>query len=222
MRPLVNLRQLMWILIAQFIVILPLLAANGLLAEEPDNAALLEGEALIRKLIPQQADGTGSGYELIYIVDAPLDAFWKFKTDFDNDFLVTNKFIKSHRLISHHDNIAVTENIFSEALYPNRSNAKFRWQTTALPARYRLEFVLLNPEECGQKFHHGHIQLQATGTDGQKTKVTHVAYFDFMGVYFWVNYPWYGGMKDFLKYTARWEQATILRLKSKYIQKSAQ
>jgi hypothetical protein len=85
-----------------------------------------------------------------------------------------------------------------------------------------MDFVLLNPEECGQRFHYGYIQLDAVGALDEKTKVTQLAYFDFFGVYFWVKYPWYGGMKNFLKYTARWEQETISRLKSKYIKKSAQ
>ncbi len=214
-------RPLTWVLIAPFFVCLPLLAGELLPAADSDTAALLAGKALIRKLKPQQTGGNGSGYELVYLVDAPLDTFWRFKTDFDNDFLLTNKFIKSHRLISRRENIVVTEDIFSENLYPLRPNAKFRWQTTLSPARYRLDFVLLNPAECGQKFHHGHIQLDAADTSGQKTKVTQVAYFDFFGVTFWVNYPGYGGMKVFLKYTVRWEQTTISRLKSKYIQKSA-
>jgi hypothetical protein len=33
---------------------------------------------------------------------------------------------------------------------------------------------------------------------------------------FWMNYPWYGGMTDFLTYTARWEQKTVLKIRSKY------
>lgn len=214
-------RLLKWVLIAQCFVVLPFLTLE-LPAKEPDKAALVEGKAFIRKLQPQQKDGNGSGYELVYVVDASLNAFWKFKTDFDNDLLITNKFIKAHRLISHHENVVVTEDIFSEYLYTHRPKAKFRWQTTLFPAVYRLDFVLLNPAECGQKFHHGSIQLEAAGPSGQKTKVTQTAYFDFFGVSFWVNYPWYGGMKDFLTYSVHWEQTTFLRLKSKYIQKSAQ
>jgi hypothetical protein len=30
------------------------------------------------------------------------------------------------------------------------------------------------------------------------------------------HYPWKGGMKDFLSYTARWEQETVLQLKDHY------
>ncbi len=206
---------------AQCLVVSPFLILE-LPAQEVDQAALLEGKAFIRKLQPQQKGDSRYGYELVYIVDAPLDVFWKFKTDFDNDFLMTNKYIVSHRMISNHENVVVTENIFSDDLYTHKPKAKFLWQTTLFPAQYRLDFVLLNPQECGQEFHYGSIQLEAAGTSGQKTKVTQTAYFDFFGVSFWVNYPWYGGMEDFLTYTADWEQTTILRLKSKYIQKSAQ
>jgi len=33
----------------------------------------------------------------------------------------------------------------------------------------------------------------------------------------WAHYPWAGGMSDFLRYTARWEQETVLKLKDKYL-----
>jgi hypothetical protein len=209
------------IIIVLCVVMTPFLVLTSL-ALETDHQAQLEGKALIRKLQPLQKDGAGGGYELTYLVDAPPDAFWKFKTDFDNDFITTNKFIIAHQLVRHKENVVVTEAVFSEDLYTHRPKAKFRWQTTLFPDQYRLEFLLLNPEECGQKFHHGSIQLEAIGLSGQKTKVTQKAYFDFFGVSFWLNYPWYGGMKDFLTYSARWEQTTFSRLKAKYIQKSAQ
>jgi ligand-binding SRPBCC domain-containing protein len=183
----------------------------------PDEEALVEGKALIGELKPKRPNG--AGYKLVYLVDAPIEVFWKFKTDFDNDFLLTNKFIKSHQMIRRSGNVVVTEVLFSEDLYTHRPHAKFRWQTTLSPAEYRMDFVLLNPEECGQKFHYGHIRLEAFDAFNQKTKVTQVAYFDFFGVSFWVKYPWYGGMRYFLDYTARWEQATILKLKRTYIKK---
>lgn len=214
-----HIRLLIWTLWAPCLVVLPFLTLE-LPAQVEKEAELLEGKALIRKLpSPQQG---GRGYELVYVVDAPLDVFWKFKTDFDNSFLTTNKFIIAHRLISQRDNVVVTEDVFSEDLYTHKPNAKFRWQTTLFPETKRLDFVLLNPVECGQKFHHGSIHLESVGSAGQKTKVTQRAYFDFFGVSFWVNYPWYGGMKYFLTYSAEWERATIHRLKSKYIKKSAQ
>ena len=210
---------LIWAFGALFFTVIPTLASESSTAV-PGEEALLEGNAFIFKLKPQQQ--SGGGYKLVYIVDAPIDAFWEFKTDFNNDFLLTNKFIKSHQMISRRGNVVITEDLFSEDLYTNRPRAKFRWQTTLWPAEYRLDFILLNPEECGQKFHYGHIQFETHEAFREKTKVTQVAYFDFFGVFFWINYPWYGGMKHFLKYTARWEQETILELKSKYIKKSAQ
>ena len=182
--------------------------------EKPPEKELLTGQAFITKLRPLHQ--SGSGYKLVYVVDAPIAVFWKFKTDFDNEFLLTNKFIKSHRLLSHRGNVVITEDIFTDDVFTHRPGAKFHWQTTVSSNMYRLDFVLLNPEQCGQKFHYGHIQLEALEHKSHKTKVTHVAYFDFFGVFFWVNYPWYGGMMDFLRYTARWEQETILRLKSEY------
>lgn len=212
---------LMWVVIAQCFTVLPFLALV-VPAQPANEAALLEGQVLIRKLPPRHKDDGGSGYELVYVVEAPRDAYWEYKTDFDNDFLITNKYINAHRLISQDNHVAVTEDIFSKDLYPYKPNAKFRWQIKIFPAQYRLDFVLLNPAECGQKFHHGTIRLEAAGASGQKTKVTQTAYFDFFGVSFWVNFPWYGGMKDFLTYTAHWEQTMVLRLKSTYIQKSAQ
>lgn len=46
--------------------------------------------------------------------------------------------------------------------------------------------------------------------------MTQVAYFDFWGASFGVHYPWKGDMRDFLSYTAKWEQAIALRLKNRY------
>lgn len=208
-----------WTIVALFFAGIPAFASESLTAVS-DEEALLAGKVLISELKPQRQEG--GGYKLVYVVDAPIDAFWKFKTDFDNNFLLTNKFIKSHQMISRRGNVVVTEDLFSEDLYTHRPRAKFRWQTTLSPAEYRMDFVLLNPEECGQKFHYGHIQLETLGAFSQKTMVTQVAYFDFFGVFFWVKYPWYGGMQHFLKYTAHWEQDTILKLKTTYIKKSAQ
>lgn len=213
-----HIRLLLWILWVPCLVCLPFLNVE-LPAQQAEKTEPLEEKTLIRKIPPAQQGGRG--YELVYVVDAPLDAFWKFKTDFDNAFLTTNKFIITHRLISQHDNVVVTEDVFSEDVYIHKPNAKFRWQTKVFPDTYRLDFKLLNPKECGQKFHHGSIQLESAGSEGQKTKVTQRAYFDFFGVSFWVHYPWYGGMKYFLTYSVEWEQATISRLKSKYFQKSA-
>ena len=173
---------------------------------DPTEQELLSDRPFIYKLKPEKEDGRG--YKLVYLVDSPLDIYWKFKTDFDNDFLLTNKYIKSHRLVGRHGNIVVTENE-----YTNNPKVIFRWQTTVLPDRHLLKFILLNPKECGQHYHYGHIQSEAFG---QKTKVTQEAYFDFFGVSLWVGYPFYGGMSYFLKYNAAWEQQIILKLKEKY------
>ncbi len=173
---------------------------------EPAEQQYLSSKPIILKLKPERKDGRG--YKLVYLVDAPLEVFWKFKTDFDNQFLLSNKFITSHRLVSRNRNEVVTENT-----YASKPKAIFRWQTTLLPDQYLLKFILLNPEDCGQRYHYGYIQLEALGS---RTRVTQVAYFDFFGVSIWVSYPFYGGMSYFLKYTANWEQQIILELRDKY------
>jgi hypothetical protein len=191
-----------------------LTASSDLFAEtavqEPDKQELSSGRVFIETLKPENM--TGSGYKMVYLVDVPLEVFWRFKTDFDNDFLVTNKYVKSHRFISRRGDATITEDVYS-----NSPELTFRWQTTAVPSSHRLSFKLLNPEECNQKYHFGTIQLEAFG---EKTKVTQIAYFDFFGVSFWVHYPFYGGMLDFLKHTSGWEQQVILKLRHRYIQKS--
>lgn len=185
-------------------------ASSGFSSEPPVPESFeqqyLNSKPIIFKLKPERKDGRG--YKLIYLVDAPLDVFWKFKTDFDNQFLLSNKFITAHRLIRRTQNEALTESEYSD-----KPNTIFKWQTTLLPDQHLLKFILLNPEECGQKYHYGYIQLEPLGS---RTRVTQVAYFDFFGVSIWVNYPFYGGMSYFLNYTASWEQQTILKLKDKY------
>jgi hypothetical protein len=173
---------------------------------EPDINQLLQGKAYVYKLDPEGS--AGKGYKLVYMVAASLKAFWKFKNDFKNDFLLTNKLIAKHRLVAHKNNVAITESI-----YVTKPGVKFRWRTTSFPDIYRLNFELQNPKECGQKFHYGHIRLEAAG---EHTKVTQVAYFEFFGATLWMNYPWYGGMRHYLHYTARWEQETITRLIDRY------
>ena len=58
---------------------------------EPDIHQLMQGKAFIYHLYLK--DGAGKGYKLVYMVAAPLRVYWKFKTDFGNDFLLTNKLI---------------------------------------------------------------------------------------------------------------------------------
>jgi hypothetical protein len=150
----------------------------------------------------------GKAYQLVYRVGVPVGVYWNFKTDFDNDFLVGNKYIREHRFISRAGNTVITEN-----KYANGPDVPFRWRTTIFPEAHRLDFVLVNPERCGQIFHFGHIRMEAV--EGG-TRVTQVAYFDFLGASLWADYPWGGGMRDFLAYTARWEQETVLRLQNRY------
>ena len=114
-------------------VILFCLSPDHVLAQpspenEPDIDQLRQGKAYVFKLNPPKAIGTGKGYKLVYMVAAPLAVFWKFKTDFDNDFLLTNKLISKHRLVAHQNNVAITESI-----YATKPGVRFRWRTISFP-----------------------------------------------------------------------------------------
>ena len=150
----------------------------------------------------------GRAYKLVYVIQAPLDVYWRFKTDFDNDFLVNNEYIREHRFISRKGEIVLTEDKYASA-----PDVFFRWQTTVFSEGHHLDFVLLNPKECGEKSHYGSIRAEAMD---KGTRVTQVGYLDFWGVSLWAANPWRGGMKDFLTYMARWEQETVARLKGRY------
>ncbi|AOY57478.1 hypothetical protein B2D07_03380 [Desulfococcus multivorans] len=182
-----------------------LLSLNSRRTHAGDSGNLLENEVSVSEIEPDQRGG--KAYRLTYRVPVPIDVYWQFKTDFDNDFLVSNKFIREHHFISRTGDTAVTEN-----KYIHGPDVFFRWQTTIFQDTYNLEFVLLNPEACGQKFHYGSIQLEPVP---EGTKVTQTAYFDFWGASFWAAYPWGGGMTDFLTYTAHWEQDVVMRLKNR-------
>ena len=177
---------------------------------EPNVTELLKEQKIIYRIEPEERGG--EAFKLIYLIPAPIDVFWRFKTDFKADFLLSNKYIVEHRHIRELGNVTITENRYS-----NVPNETFRWRTTVYPDQYRLFFLLENPQECGQAFHYGTIQLEPFRS---YTKVTHMAYFDFFGASLWVNLPFHGGMSSFLNYTARWEQETILRLLSKYTDRS--
>jgi hypothetical protein len=164
------------------------------------------GHISIYQIAPDKRGG--KAYKLVYLVNVQMDVFWRFKTDFNNNFLLENKYIQEHHFIKRNGNKVITED-----KYTNGPNEYFRWQTTIFPRSKRLSFVLLNPKQCKQKFHYGYIQLTPVP---EGTQVTQVAYFDFLGSSLWANYPWGGGMKDFLSYTARWEQKTIMDLKDRY------
>lgn len=191
------------------IALVVVLAMFGL--TRPESLSALDetaesGPVRIQRIAPERSGG--NAYRLVYRVNVPIAVYWRFKTDFDNAFLIDNKFIRAHRFISQNGNIAITE-----TQYTYQPDIFFRWQTRLFPDRYRLEFRLVNPEQCYQKYHHGYIQLES---EGKATRVTQVAYFDFWGATFWTYNPLRGGMQDFLTYTASWEQATAVRLKDRY------
>ncbi|MFO8085145.1 MAG: hypothetical protein R6U27_12595 [Desulfobacterales bacterium] len=179
---------------------------NGLNAGQIQSRQTGPQEILIER--PEPDEKGGQAYRLIYRVPVPVNIYWRFKTDFENDFLLENKFIVDHRLISRDGNTAITEN-----RYTSRPGMVFRWKTTFSRQDLQLHFVLLNPESSGHKFHFGHICLIP---QGNTTQVVQEAYFDFFGASFWAVYPWSGGMKDFLKYTARWEYDMVLKLYEQY------
>lgn len=157
----------------------------------------------LERISPPGRDGFG--YRLIYYVPAPLEIFWRFKTDFENEALTTNQEIIEHRVVSFSDNNVVTDNRY--ATWPN---LRFLWQTTVDWNQYRLAFKQLNVKDSLQDYHYGTIQLSPAG---DHTKVTQIAFFNFVGASLWVKYPWYGGMKTTLTSLARWEQKTALRYK---------
>ena len=176
-----RLSLLIWALVA-----LPFAQIAGFAAElsraEPKVEELIAGKAFISVIrLPGRP---GAGYQLVYTVDAPIEVFWRFKTDFDNNFLLANKFIKYHKFISRRGNVVVTEDLFSENLFGHRRCSKSRWQTTRLPDTYRLDYILLTPRKCNQKFNYGHIHLETLAGIEEKTKVTQMSYFDFSDSFF--------------------------------------
>ena len=177
---------------------------------EPTREQLLSGQPFIYRIEPDSRGG--EAYKLVYFVPASIEVFWRFKTDFHGDFVETNKYVEEQRVIREEHNLIIIENRLS-----NKPEVTFRWRNVLYPSKYRLDFFLENPEQCGQRFHYGYFQLEPLG---RYTKVTHVAYFDFFGSSLWALYPWEGGMMAFLDYLARWEQQTILRVKQNYLDRS--
>ncbi len=175
-------------------------------ATDPPYRELITGKPFIYHIEPDKRGG--KAYKLVYVADAPVATYWNFKTDFDNKFLLRNKYIDDHRFIDQKGNVVFTEN-----RYATVPDAVFIWETKLKPFKYRMEFRLTNPHECGQRFHYGHIQLIPLNG---ATKVSQVAYFDFHGATLWAHYPFAGGMSEFLRYTARWEQQTVRKFKEKY------
>ncbi len=150
----------------------------------------------------------GQAYRIRYRVPVPLDVYWRFKTDFNNDFVATNPHILQHRFIYRKGNVAVTENRYRSA-----PDTLFRWETTVFPTDHRLEFALVNAAQCGHRFHYGRITMTPLG---DHTVVVQEAYFDFLGATFWARYPWSGGMTSFLRDTVRWERRTVEQMADRY------
>jgi len=173
---------------------------------EADPNELYEKERVIYRITPEKRGG--EAFKLVYMVPVSVEIFWRFKTDFQGDFFRSNRLIKEHRLIQTSGNVSITENS-----YTNLPDDTFRWQTKLNHGQHRIDFTLVNPEECGHQFHYGSIRLEPFR---KNTKVTHIAYFDFFGASLWVNMPFGGGMSSFLKYIARWEKETIIRLVDHY------
>ena len=167
---------------------------------------LLSGSVSIEQIDPDPRGGRA--YRLRYVVNVPWEIYWRFKTDFDNQFLLENRYIEEHRLVEEHKDTVITENRYSDS-----AGSVFRWKTTVHERAGRIDFVLLNPQECGQRFHYGRIR---TVSIGERTLVVQEAFFDFFGAGVWAHYPWAGGMRHFLRYTARWEQDTVEKLREHY------
>jgi hypothetical protein len=166
-----------------------------------------QGQEIVITRLKDATKG-GHGYRLRYTVPVALHTYWNFKTDFDSDYLLTNRYITHHEFIAREQNRVITQNAYSY-----RPRVWFRWRTTVHSDALRLDFHLLNPEECGQKFHYGFIQVEGLG---DRTRVTQVAYFDFFGASIWSHFPGMGGMHDMLQYMARWEQRITQKLESRY------
>ena len=160
-------------------------------ADASQSSDLSGDKVLVHQIDPDPRGG--KAYKLTYLVQVSIDVYWRFKTDFNNDFLLKNKHIREHQFVSRTGDTVITED-----KYANASDVFFKWQTTVHEDLHKLEFVLLNPGECGQNFHYGFIQMESAA-DG--ARVTQVAYFDCGGASRWADYLWGGGVGDFLTYT---------------------
>ena len=52
------------------------------------------------------------GYRLRYIVPVPIESYWRFKTDFDNEILATSAAISEHKFIRSVGNTAILKTAF--------------------------------------------------------------------------------------------------------------
>jgi len=126
-------------------------ALNGPVSE--DLHANMKSTSVERKMtletIAPHAD-TGYGYKLQYYLFAPIDISWSFKTDFDSNLLLTSDELIGHRLVKTVGNSAITENPYATA-----PGLRFLWKTVVIDEQYRMDFELLNAEECRHDFHFG-------------------------------------------------------------------
>jgi len=75
---------------------------------EPDAEELLNKQSIVNRIKLEKRGG--EGFKLIYPVPVPVDVFWRFKTDFHGNLLLSNRYIQEHRLIQESDNVTVTAN----------------------------------------------------------------------------------------------------------------
>jgi hypothetical protein len=174
-----------------------------------ERAALLERLAARTRFAHEAASpGEGRRVRLIYYAPVNVETFWRFKTDFENDWLVSNRYIQAHRFIGRRGNVVVTE-----TKYTHGPDVFFRWESRLFPESHTLRYTLLNPAECGQLYHRGVVTL---ASEGNLTRVRHTSQFAFAGAFIWAYLPGPAGMAEFFRYTARWEQETVLRLQVRY------
>ena len=195
------------VMINTFILTALFLLVSAIPGQAEQKGLPNDGKIILERLSADE--NRGYGYRLQYYVAAPIEAVWRFKTDFDSEILLTNEELIAHRIVKFAGSSVITENRYAAA-----PSLNFRWRTTLLPDQHRLEFDLLNPEDCRHDFHYGSIQLSPAG---RHTKITQIAFFNFRGASFWVKYPWYGGMRSTLAKVAKWEQDMAPRYKYEYL-----
>ena len=120
---------------------MPIHPANA----EPDDEELLNKQRMVYRIKPEKRGG--EAFKLIYLVPVPVDVFWRFKTDFHGNFLLSNRYIKEHRLILETGNVTITENSYS-----NAPNETFRWRTTLFPDQHRWFSSWKTPGNAGIGF----------------------------------------------------------------------
>jgi hypothetical protein len=187
------------------ILVIFLIPPVAVAAEDQVDAMVTRDIRILQIASPYEG---GYGYRIEYRLPVPIDVCWRFKTDFENDFLLRNSLIASHRLLRRQGNVAITETTYRAA--PGK---RFIWETITDPRRHRMDFRLIDPGAAGQQFHEGVIRLI---DQGSHTVIVQQAFFNFRGAGLWVHYPFRGGMREILTTTARWEQKTIGRLQAAY------